>query len=449
MHTPRRRLLCALAGATLAVAGLSLPAIPSPLSTARPAAAHGSSFRPVIFVHGFSGGASQFQTQAKRLASNGYPAEIVEAQEYDSPSIGTILPQVWAELDARIARLLAASGADRVDMLGHSLGTFVMQGYLNSSPARAARVAHYVNLDGAIAAAPPGGVPTLAIWGEGDPARAIVGATNVYLPDQSHTQTVSSPESFTRFYTFFNGRPPRTTKVIPQPFGLARVSGRAVLFPSNAGVTDATLEVYRVGSLTGRRLSHRPDHVIALSADGSFGPLRVLSSVRYEFAIVRAGAATHHLYFQPFLRTDTFVRLLTSRPGEGLSGLVETSDRHTALVVNRQKEWWGDQGDGSDTLWINGQNILNAATAPRTKRVIGIFAFDARVDRVTDLTAPLPAFFSQPFISGVDVFVPAAPAHLGLASIVTRPRTGEGIDVVNVPNWPSDQHRITVNINDN
>jgi pimeloyl-ACP methyl ester carboxylesterase len=447
--TPRRRLLSALAGATLAVAGLSLPAVPSPLTTAQPAAAHGSSFRPVIFVHGFSGGASQFQTQAKRLASNGYPAEIIEAHEYDSPSIGTILPRVWSELDTRVARLLASSGADKVDILGHSLGTFVLQGYLNSSPERAARVAHYVNLDGAAAAAPPGGVPTLAIWGEGDPARAIVGATNVYLPDQSHTQTVSSAESFTRFYTFFNGRAPRTTKVLPQPFGLARVSGRAVLFPSNAGVTDATLEVYRVGPLTGRRLSHRPDHVFVLSGDGSFGPFRASGSARYEFAIVRPGAATHHLYFQPFTRTDTFVRLLTSRPGEGLGALVETGDHHTSLVINRQKEWWGDQADGSDALWLNGRNILNAATAPRTKRVIGIFAFDANVDRTTDLSAPLPAFFTQPFISGVDVFLPAAPAHLGLVSIVTRPRTGEGIDAVNVPNWPSAQHRITVNVNDN
>ena len=81
--------------------------------------------------------------------------------------------------------------------------------------------------------------------------------------------------------------------------------------------------------------------------------------------------------------------------------------------------------------------------------MIGIFAFDAHVDGVTDLSAPLPAFFSQPFISGVDVFMPAAPAHLGLVSIVARSRAGQGIDVVNVPNWPSDQHRITVNVNDN
>ena len=70
----------------------------------------------------------------------------------------------------------------------------------------------------------------------------------------------------------------------------------------------------------------------------------MLGSARYEFAIVRPGAATHHFYSQPFLRSDSFVRLLTSRPGEGLGALVETSDRHTALTINRQKEWWGDRG---------------------------------------------------------------------------------------------------------
>jgi len=230
--TPRRRLLSALVGATLAIAGLSLPAVPSPLSAAEPASAHGRGlYRPVIFVHGGAGSAAQFQTNSKRLASNGYPAELIEAQEYDSLNFATILPQVFAELDARITRLLATSRADKVDMLGHSLGTFVMQGYLSSSPERAARVAHYVNLDGRPAAAPPGGVPTLAVWGEGDPARTIAGATNVSFPDQSHTQVVTSDETFVEIYRFFTGREPRTTRVLPGP---TLLSGRAVLFPTTS-----------------------------------------------------------------------------------------------------------------------------------------------------------------------------------------------------------------------
>jgi hypothetical protein len=199
--------------------------------------------------------------------------------------------------------------------------------------------------------------------------------------------------------------------------------------------------------VTGRRLSRHPAHRVALGADGSFGPLPLLSKARYEFAIVRAGAATHHVYFPPLLRSDSFVRLLTSRPGEGLGALVETSDRHTALTIQRQKEWWGDQGDAGDHLWINGRDILNPANAPRAKRVIGIFAFDRGSDGVTDLSAPLPEFFAQTFITGMDVFVPAAPAHGGVVSIVVGQRGG-GYDLVNVPNWRSDHHRVTVNVND-
>ncbi|MCX5117125.1 alpha/beta hydrolase [Micromonospora sp. NBC_00362] len=441
MHTSRRSLLSVLAGVAL-VASLSAVAVPRAAE-----AAATPTHRPVIFVHGSAGSAAQFETQAKRLASNGYPIDIIEAHEYDSPSIATILPQVYAGLDARISRLLAATGADRVDLVAHSLGTFVSQGYLTSSPVRAARVAHYVNLDGRTATSPPGGVPTLAIWGEGDPARTVVGATNVHLPNQSHTQTVSSAESFTEMFGFLRGHAPHTTRIVPQLFGTARVSGRAVLFPSNVGVTGATLEVYPVSPLTGGRLSHRPAHRLPLGGDGSFGPLPVLATARYEFAIVRPGAATHHFYFQPFLRSDSFLRLATSEPGEGLSGLVETSDRHTALTIQRQKEWWGDQGDAGDQLWINGRDVLNAANAPRVKRTIGIFAFDDGSDGVTDLTAPLPEFFSQTFITGMDVFIPATPAHLGLVRITVGQRGG-GHEVINVPNWRSSTDRVTVSVDD-
>ncbi|MBG6066177.1 alpha/beta hydrolase [Micromonospora ureilytica] len=441
MHASRRRLLSVVAGVALA-ASLSAVAVPRAAE-----AATTPTYRPVIFVHGSAGSAAQFETQAKRLASNGYPIDIIEAHEYDSPNVATILPQVYAGLDARISRLLAATGADRVDLLAHSLGTFVSQAYLTSSTERAARVAHYVNLDGRTATSPPGGVPTLAIWGEGDPARAVVGATNVHLPDQSHTQTVSSAESFTEIFGFLRGRAPHTTRIVPQLFGATRVSGRAVLFPSNVGVTGATLEVYPVNPLTGGRLSHRPAHRLPLGGDGSFGPLPVLATARYEFAIVRPGAATHHFYFQPFLRSDSFLRLATSEPGEGLSGLVETSDRHTALTIQRQKEWWGDQGDAGDHLWINGRDVLNAANTPRVKRTIGIFAFDDGSDGVTDLTAPLPEFFGQTFITGMDVFIPATPAHLGLARITVGQRGG-GYQVINVPNWKSSTDRVTVSVDD-
>jgi len=415
--------------------------------TPAPAQAHETK-RPIVFVHGFSGSGSQFETQARRFASNGYPADIIEAHEYDSTFMVNTIDQVYAGLDARIARLLAQTSADKVDLLGHSLGTALMQGYLNSSPDRAAKVAHYVNLDGASAAAQPGGVPTLAIWGEGNPARAIVGATNVYQSDQSHTQTVTSAESFTQVYRFFNGENPRTTRILPEPPGHMRLSGRAVLFPLNVGVPEATLQIWEVSTLTGHREHKRPDAVFAISGDGSWGPFKAKPNARYEFALVRAGASTHHFYYQPFRRSDRLVRLLTATPGGGLGSRTEVSEGTTNLVISRNKEWWGDQGGGSDSLWVNGTNILNAANAPRTKRVIAMFAYDAGLNGETDLTAPIPFFFSQPFITGMDVHIPASPTGQGTAWVLARQRgTGE-FDLLGVPNWPSASNAVTLQVND-
>jgi hypothetical protein len=403
------------------------------------ATAHPRHLRPIVFVHGFAGSGLQFETQAKRLASNGYPASFVEAHEYDSTFATETTDQVFARLDARIARLLAATGADKVDLVAHSLGTMLSQNYL-ASPERAAHVAHYVNLDGWTAAAPPGGVPTLAIWGEGDPARAVAGASNVYFSDQSHTQVVTSPETFVQVYRFLTGHRPKTTRIIPQPPGQVRVSGRAVIFPNNVGVTDARLEIYEVRDATGARKHHRPDAVYTLDGDGSWGPFRAKPFARYEFAIVREGAGTHHLYFPPFLRTDRLVSLLTGVPGQGLDALTEKSDQHVNLIVSRYKEWWG----GSDVLRINGVNVLNEATSPRSKRVIGVFAYDRNVDRVTDLSAPIPALFAQPFITGVDVYIPAQ----GTVLVTALSRTGGRPQRMNVPAWPSTTDRITIQFND-
>ncbi|XRQ10319.1 alpha/beta fold hydrolase [Actinomadura welshii] len=400
--------------------------------------------RPVVFVHGFSGSGGQFETQARRLASNGYPARHIEAHEYDSTFGATTVEEVFASLDDRIARLLDRTGADRVDLLAHSLGTALMQSYLRSSPERAAKVAHYVNLDGATADSPPGGVPTLAVWGEGSADRRVGGATNVYFPEQAHTQVVTSPETFARFYAFFNDREPRTTRIVPQRH--ISLSGRAVLFPSNAGAAGARLEIYRVNPVTGARTTKRPLAAYDLAGDGAWGPFRGRGDAHYEFAVVWGGTSVHHLYFQPFRRTDRLVRLLTSRPGEGLSGLVETSENHTALTISRQKEWWGDQGRAGDALYINGRAVLNAANAPRSKRVIGIFAYDAGRDRATDLGAPIPAFFATPFMTGVDVYVPARRRP---TSIVSVPRGGHGrVDALAVPSWPSSEHRVSVQLND-
>ena len=213
---------------------------------------------PIIFVHGGSGSGAQFESQAMRFTSNGYPQSHIAVLEYDSSAIGTILPDVLVALDALIAELKAETGAAQVDLMGHSLGTTVSHTYL-ATPERAANVAHYVNIDGRPATAPPGGVPTLALWAGAvnrPTPPQIVGATNVTIPNQEHVEVATSEESFFEMYHFLRGRAPFTTHILPEV--RPRISGRVTAFPQNSGLDGATLEVWRVNGNTGERIGSQP-----------------------------------------------------------------------------------------------------------------------------------------------------------------------------------------------
>jgi pimeloyl-ACP methyl ester carboxylesterase len=437
-----RRIVAGFALVVLTLGAVAIPSSGAAVDT-RP-----HRLRPIVFVHGFSGSGNQFESAAKRFASNGYPTDYIEAQDYDSTFTTSTVADLYAALDARIARLLQKTGADRVDLAAHSLGTRLSQQYLTSSPERARRVAHYVNLDGGTASEPPGGVPTPAIWGEGSTDRAIAGAKNVYFSDQSHTETVTSPQSFAQEYAFFTGRAPRTTAIVPQRPGRTQLSGRVVLFPTNVGLTNATLDVYRVNPLTGQRLRSRPVASYRLTGDGSWGPFRANPGARYEFAVTHANGNVHHFYGEPSRRSSTLIRLLTALPGTGLDTLQEKSDRQTNLTIIRNREWWGDQGATSDALLVNGVNLLNAATSPRTKRAIAVFAYDVATDGVSHPESAIPALSALPFLTGVDLFTAASPGATGRVVVAVQPRGRARRDVVVVPNWPSTTHQVSVMIDD-
>jgi len=449
VHIDRKTLPAIFAATFLTIAATVVSVLtpaggPAAATTAR-GAANVATVRPIVFLHGFFGSGSQLQTQAKRFASNGYPAASLEANDYDSLFFTNSREQVFAAVDARIARLKAATGAAQVDLVGHSLGTAMAQEYLNSSAARAASVAHYANLDGGTAAALPGGVPTLAVWGEGRGSSAVTGATNVYLPNQSHVEVTGSEETFTAMYRFFTGTAPATTDVVAQP-GAVRIAGRAVNFPSNTGPTGARLDVYPVNAATGARTGPAVASQ-ALTGDGSFGPFTGDGAARYEFAVSK-GTETHHFYFEPFRRTDLLVRLLTNDPGTGADVLLQRGPGHVTLLAYRNKEWWADQGAASDTLSVNGTAVLNATTAARARRAIGLFAFDASGDRRSNVTTAPGLLSVLPFISGTDLYVPASPTASGTVVLESRQRGGSQAHRIAFPDFPSDRNVVTANFDD-
>jgi len=410
-----------------------------------------SSVRPIVFVHGMSGSALQFESQALRFASNGWPADLLFAFEYD-----TGIPDVegstarMARLDAFIDDVLAETGADKVYLMGHSRGTSESFAYL-ADPAHAAKIAKYVNIDGRTADALPGGVPTLAIWaGTGTPGREIVGATNIVLPGQYHVQSATSPEAFAAMYEFFTDKPPLTTDVLPEPPGLVRLAGRAVFFPQNIGVGDATIEIWEVDGDTGFRKHKKPEATYTVSGsgyyDGAWGPFKANGRKYYEIVIVREGFRPHHFYFEPFMRSDYLIRLNTSPPG-GVGDYLDQSPNHSNLVITRDKELRSDPGEINDIIEVNGDNVLQAVT-PITKSLVGLFVYDYHADGVSDLTQPT-WLHMLPFLTGIDLYIPAADPPDGTISVALTPRDGDGkMQEVNVPNWASSEDAMSVRFND-
>ena len=406
-----------------------------------------SSIHPMVFVHGGTGSGAQFASQKMRFTENGYPDDYVRVFEYDSSFSVESQADVQTRLDSFISQVKQQTGRNQVDLLGHSLGTAVSQTYLNSSPAHAANVAHYVNIDGAQATSPPGGVPTLAIWaGRGTPGRSIGGATNVTVPNQTHVQSATSPNPSPRCSGSSPAGHPIRPNIVPE-HGKITIAGRAVLFPQNVGVPAGTrLTIWRVKKSNGKRIGH-PVATPALESDGSWGPVRVKSGKRYEFVLEQQGQF-HHFFYEPFRRSDHLIRLLTNVPGTSFDLILSRSENHVDLIMVRYKELWGDQGSENDVLTVNGTNVINAATSPLSHRTNAMFAFDQGSDGKSDVSSPIPVFFGLPFLSAVDLFIPAATPPTGTVRVALTSRGSGPTRKVSFPNYPSSNNTVSVQFND-
>jgi len=431
----------------------------APTAGAQAAAA----LNPMIFVHGYVGSGSQFESQKMRFVENGYPDSYVQVLEYDStpatPVPGTsglnpvgihvIEQQMFPRLDQQIAQLKAQTGRSRVELLAHSLGTTLMQDYLNSSPARAANVADYVNIDGRTASSPPGGVRTLALWATKGPlspaGRSIGGAQNVTIPDSTHVQSATSPVSFDAIYRFFTGRSPATTDIVPE-HGKITLSGKALNFPNNTGLAGATVQVWPIDDATGQRTSTDPIATYSLGSGGDWGPVSAQAGRRYELALLRPGVPVHHFYYEPFLRSDHLLRLLESDALRSAGGAPST--KSVAMVVIRYKELWGDQGSESDVLKLNGLSVCTAAICPLNHEVNALFAYDRGDDGKSDTSKPDPVYYQLPFVSGVDAYMPAQNPPVGKVTLTLRSRGRGPVRTLTFPNFTAVSDVVTVQLND-
>ena len=378
---PRRSLLvAAAAAASLALAGCA---------TRSPSLAEAP---PIVFVHGNGDTAALWQTTVWRFESNGWPRERLHAidvpyplsrDEDGKPQPGrTSAAEHMAYLKAEVDKVLQATGARQVVLVGNSRGGNAIRNYVYNGGG-----------DQTVSHAILGGTPNHGVWavpgvregnefsGTGPFLKALnaaknaagdevsgpvkwltirsdnndkfaqpdgvwigakgtatnvtaagpelKGATNVVIPRIDHRETSYSPAAFEATYRFITGKAPARTEIAAEKavvlngkvtgLGVDSTDPRTGNFSNNLPLPGAQLEVYTTDPATGARTGGALLRK-AVGADGQWGPLAVPTGSPIEFVITAPGYATTHIYRSGFPRGSDLIHLRPERMADADKG---------------------------------------------------------------------------------------------------------------------------------
>jgi len=446
----RRRALLTLAAAGLLSACATPPGGHAGGTDAQP---------PIVFVHGNGDTAALWTTTLWRWESNGWPRAKLHAADFpyplarddntkDQPGRSSADDQM-RHLAAEVDKVLAATGAVKVVLMGNSRGGNAIRHYI-ANGGGAAKVSHAIL----------GGTPNHGVWAnagfrpnnefngagpfltalnapkgpngnevtpgvqwmtlrsdnndkfaqpdgvwigaKGTPTNvtfdgpALQGATNVVLPGRDHREVSYHPEAFAAAFRFVTGRAPATTSALHiTPESGVTLSGQVTGFtaggPTNLPLPGARLQVFATDAATGeRRGAALVDQTIG--ADGRWGPLRTDSRTPLEFVLDAPGSAISHTYRAPFLRSSDIVHLRPERA-------IADADKDAAAIVtfSRPRAYFGLPRDG---VLLNGEpapgippGVAGVATAKRKlaaagQPVTGEFRSGIVSERITGRTWP-------------------------------------------------------------
>lgn len=397
--------------------------------------------RPIVFIHGTYGSATEISKTALRFGSNGYCQERFVAVEYNSvPVIGeSPLPQLRELID----QVREDTGFEKVDLMGHSQGTGHACDYLSSEENRA-KVAHYVNISGGCSG---NGVPTLSLSSEND----LGGTPNhssgpmveqVTLEQEDHVALSGSKEAFVAMYEYLRDEEPEYTEVKCGAENVT-ISGKAVTFGDNVPQTGGRLEVFRIDDYYPNKPRERGEPIKTIEiGDNGHIETELKRNVQYEFrGLDPEGNLIGYTYFGPFRRSNYLLRVLGPPEADLVAStstdMINRSPDHAAYAARYIGGAF--RHDWNNSLKIDEQEILTPENAGESASVVGLFMYDDNENKETDLGQ----VFSVSFLTGTDVYVDSS-----------EPRWTEWewtnedgkTTVLEVPNWRSSEALVNVNL---
>lgn len=82
---------------------------------------------PILFVHGYSESASLWNTMIGRFEKDGYPKSYLSAYSYNTSQSNKVDAE---EVKSQVEKLLKNTGASKVDIIGHSMGSLNTRWYI-------------------------------------------------------------------------------------------------------------------------------------------------------------------------------------------------------------------------------------------------------------------------------------------------------------------------------
>lgn len=112
----KRRFMAFVAAAAVCVAGAAV------------APASSLAQDPILFVHGWSESASLWNTMIGRFEKDGYPKSYLSAYSYNTSQSNKV--DAEKEVKTRVESLLKTTGATKVDIIAHSMGSLNTRWYI-------------------------------------------------------------------------------------------------------------------------------------------------------------------------------------------------------------------------------------------------------------------------------------------------------------------------------